>query len=772
MIKRDEATPDATRMYRKFMTNTVNIARALRTKNNLSALGPDGIGYLLLKMGNQPMIKFISYLFKRCLREGDVPDTWKQSKTVFLYKKGDSSAPNNWRPITITSCLYRLFMSMNATFIQMKMHKQDNIRIFSNSQKGFVAGVPGCMEHAVMARELMAHAITQKRDLHMIQIDFTNAFGSVPHGSIAYNMRCMGLPDILIDTVMNVYEGATTVIAVPTGVTGPIKWKSGTVQGCPLSPALFNICLESFLRLLERPEYKSYGFEVRKRSPDGFNPGDLVTSVNVAAYADDLILFSGTRDGAQAMLDALADFCNYSGMEANVAKCVSASITFQDGIREDQFEPLYMRKGRCPINRLGMPIEDEMANYCHPEPIPIQEASIYLGLPIGADKEECAMHGKRVLASMKDHIIKLGKSNLNIAQKLEGIKMMELPRIDYRMMCADLTKPDLKKFDSWLRGQIQGWLKLRGIPQGMAGMSWRDGGFTLPSLEDRQNTMVIRTICDIMTSKDPQIIQMMAIFEEEQAHKWGMEIAERLNPEDNKGFLRWTGQNPDWREYPVTKVQSIFPGAFKSVQEADISVYIADGKAFLHHDRAESFSISKFSRPAMWITQSVQKPIHADTFKEKIQASRGFHYLDDNPASNHFMNWATSKYDDAVLKFAIGIRLNMLKTPRTVHRDGDRDIQCCWCGEMNPDMAHIMCNCKGNGRGWHFMKKRHEAIVQAVEKAIRKGHGGKVNIREDDTIKSICSSITDGQGGLKRPDLMYESFVTKRGVTKKIFNMT
>jgi hypothetical protein len=151
---------------------------------------------------------------------------------------------------------------------------------------------------------------------------------------------------------------------------------------------LFNICLESFLRLLERPEFKEYGFEVRDKD------GNVVTSVNVAAYADDLILYSGTRDGAQAMLDALADFCNYSGMEVNVSKCVSVSITFQDGTREDQYQPFLMRKGRCPIDRQGMPIVEEMAKFCHPELIPIQEASIYLGLPIGADKEECAMHGK------------------------------------------------------------------------------------------------------------------------------------------------------------------------------------------------------------------------------------------------------------------------------------------------------------------------------------------------------------------------------------------
>jgi hypothetical protein len=260
----------------------------------------------------------------------------------------------------------------------------------------------------------------------------------------------------------------------------------------------------------------------------------------------------------------------------------------------------------------------------------------------------------------------------------------------------------------------------------MAGMSWRDGGFTLPSLQDRQNTMIIRTICDIMTSKDPEVQKMMKVFEEEQAARFGMGIADGLNPEDNKGFLRWTGDNPDWRRISVAKLQSIFPRAFKAVQETDISVYIHQRKAYLHHDTAESSSVSKFSRPAMWITQSVQRPIHSNAFREKIIASCGFHDLEDNPASNHFLNWAISKYDDAILRFAVGIRLNMLKTPRTVHRDGEREIQCCWCKEINPDMAHIMCNCR-NGKGWHYMNKRHRAIVDAVAAAIRKGHRGYIS---------------------------------------------
>jgi hypothetical protein len=127
------------------------------------------------------------------------------------------------------------------------------------------------------------------------------------------------------------------------------------------------------------------------------------------------------------------------------------------------------------------------------------------------------------------------------------------------------------------------------------------------------------------------------------------------------------------------------------------------------------------------------RPIHCEAFKEKIKASQGTWNLTDNPVSNHFLNWAISKYDNAILKFAIGIRLNTLKTPRTTKRDSSRDIQCCWCEEQNPDMAHIMCNCRK--RGWAFIMKRHRAICDAVKTAIRKGYPG---VRIHDDVK-ICA---------------------------------
>jgi hypothetical protein len=99
----------------------------------------------MLKPGGAPQSEFPGNTFRACVKYGWVPRTWKRSRTVFLYKKGEVTAPENWRPIAITSCVYRIFASMISGFIQQNLHKPGKRKIFSLAQKGFVSGVQGCM---------------------------------------------------------------------------------------------------------------------------------------------------------------------------------------------------------------------------------------------------------------------------------------------------------------------------------------------------------------------------------------------------------------------------------------------------------------------------------------------------------------------------------------------------------------------------------------------------------------------------------------------------
>jgi hypothetical protein len=51
----------------------------------------------------------------------------------------------------------------------------------------------------------MIHAQIHRKDLYMVQIDFSDAFVSVPHDLILSNMTAMGIPTTVTELVRNIY---------------------------------------------------------------------------------------------------------------------------------------------------------------------------------------------------------------------------------------------------------------------------------------------------------------------------------------------------------------------------------------------------------------------------------------------------------------------------------------------------------------------------------------------------------------------------------------
>jgi hypothetical protein len=350
---------------------------------------------------------------------------------------------------------------------------------------------------------------------------------------------------------------------------------------------------------------------------------------------------------------------------------------------------------------------------------------------------------------------------------MEGTKFHELPRIDYRMMCADLEDRDLRNFDQWPRGTVSKWLRLTGIPTCVNGMSWRDGGLTIPASEGGQCTMIIRTLCDVMRSGDPGVRKLMRQFEKEQGEALGFTIQDRL-PDEDKGFMRWANVNaPDMRKWPNVKMQSIFTRAYKACQLTDIRVWIEeDGGVQLMHDLATPFRECKITRPAMWITQDVMRKTHLLSFKNSVQTSQGWWEYEDNTVSNHWLNWTTSRYDDEMLRHGIEMRLGMLKTPANQFRDHGRESRCPFGGEPNPNLKHIMTKCQHHGAT--LIMERHNRIGSAVLKGIKEGRPN-VEVWEDMRVNEYLR-IFAHPTGVKRPDLMSDSVYVKRGRKGMVIN--
>ena len=91
--------------------------------------------------------------------------------------------------------------------------------------------------------------------------------------------------------------------------------RSGTRQGCPLSPLLFNIVLE-VLAIAIREEKEIKGIQIRKEE------------VKFSLFADDMILYiENSKDSIRKLLELISEFSKVAGYKINIQKSLPCLYT-------------------------------------------------------------------------------------------------------------------------------------------------------------------------------------------------------------------------------------------------------------------------------------------------------------------------------------------------------------------------------------------------------------------------------------------------------------
>ena len=71
--------------------------------------GPDGVHPRLLKELSRELSQQLLILFNKTLNEGNIPDIWKKAEVKPIFKKGSKEDPGNYRPVSLTSLLCKVF---------------------------------------------------------------------------------------------------------------------------------------------------------------------------------------------------------------------------------------------------------------------------------------------------------------------------------------------------------------------------------------------------------------------------------------------------------------------------------------------------------------------------------------------------------------------------------------------------------------------------------------------------------------------------------------
>ena len=168
----------------------------------------------------------------------EVPADWAVAYIVLLSKSENLSSPSEFRPIAITSTAGKIFFSVLSDRLQRYMVRNNFIR--REVQKGFLSGMPGCLEHSFALAEALRDASFNQRQIVITWIDLANAYGSVRHNLIQYALNWYHVPILVQKLIFNYYEKLAATVVTREWSTGFFLFDIGLFQGCVLSTILFD----------------------------------------------------------------------------------------------------------------------------------------------------------------------------------------------------------------------------------------------------------------------------------------------------------------------------------------------------------------------------------------------------------------------------------------------------------------------------------------------------------------------------------------------------
>ena len=138
-------------------------------------------------------------------------------------------------------------------------------------------------------------------------IDYTKAFDFVDHSKLWKILKEMGIPDLLTCLLRNLYAGQEATIRTGHGTKDWFPVGKGVCQGCILSPCLFNLYVERFMRNAGLEESQA-GIKIARRN------------INNLRYADDTTLMAESEDGLKSLLMKVKEESEKVGLKLNIQK--------------------------------------------------------------------------------------------------------------------------------------------------------------------------------------------------------------------------------------------------------------------------------------------------------------------------------------------------------------------------------------------------------------------------------------------------------------------
>jgi hypothetical protein len=327
-----EIDPSIIEEFNLDFTNEEILKNIHNLKNNKSE-GGDYIKNEFLKNLPLSLVELIVKLFNLILRTGHVPEEWAIGLIVPIFKKkGSKSDPNNYRGITLLSCLGKLFTLCLNNRISIF---STNRGIIGEEQAAFREDY-STLDHAFVLNELINMYLQngKKKRLYCCFIDYQKAFDTIRRSALWGKMIKNGINGKILRVIFNMYETAKSCVKQQSIKSGLFSCNMGVRQGENLSPLLFSFFLNDFETALRTSYNGLTNFRDWSRIL-GTDSVEFFINMYVLLYADDTLVMAESPQELQSALNEVSQYCNKWGLTINQTK--TKVVIFSKGKVRKQF---------------------------------------------------------------------------------------------------------------------------------------------------------------------------------------------------------------------------------------------------------------------------------------------------------------------------------------------------------------------------------------------------------------------------------------------------